>query len=385
MALYRVKLQTPRVSEILSLHIAYGLVESLVRGGAENIRMIPEGISYQILAETSNSSIHEGMLDALEEMMSLHEALKRPEKRGIFLSRVDFSSGAVLNSMSQKKISGYLEEILDEIKGHPFSDNDFSEYAGEGKEAKVPRSRKKVLGGRKKYPVGLTIDPSIGKYYKFTYRAIPDTHPYRKIGALWYALAWIGFHYYTPFLNVSTGEETYVHIYPVKPLQEMNFIEVLSLKDLKSLWSFQNINKNSFLERRIALLMYLKNLESIGALETALNKELRVISFTVERDRNRKVAVRSFMKIDLSRLMRFIWSLKRWNYFRAMKFFHLLEEADIEVSLPFVESILNGDLEGIYISLRGLRRENKPIDRGIIARIIEFFEGSEFMRSSSKN
>ncbi len=355
--------QTPKIAEILDLHMAYGLIESSVRGGAEEAYMTPDGIGYLIRTIGPDDSVWKGMIDALEEMISLHKAVGRALKTSgeVFLvSDVDFSAGAVVEQGSQRKIPQYLESILDSLRANSFSNVEFSERRAHSK-------------FKEKYTVALPIEPSIGKYCRDMYGAPAGGHPFRKINALDYALAWIGFHFYTPFLHLSVGQDTYIHIYPVKPLQEMDLIEVLSIKDLKhpvSKLGFQR--ENSSLDTRVALLRYLTNLESVGALETSLRKELTVRSFTLERV-GRRQAVRSYMKIDLSKLMNFIWKLKAWNYLKAIRFLNYLVDSDMEIAVPFIESVLNGDMDGMYISLRNLKRAGRWIDADLIRRLIAWF------------
>ena len=355
--------QTPKIAEILDLHMAYGLIECSVRGGAEEAYMTPDGIGYLIRTIGPDDSVWKGMIDALEEMLSLHKAVGRALRtnRGVFfVSDVDFSAGAVVEQASQRLIPQYLESILDSLRANTFSNVEFSERNAHSR-------------FRERYTVALPIEPSIGKYYRDMYGAPAERHPFRKINALDYALAWIGFHFYAPYLKLSVGQDIYIHIYPVKPLQKMNLIEALSIKDLKSpLGKLGSQRRNSSLDRRVAFLKYLTNLESVGALETSLRKELSIRSFTLEKVK-RSQAVRSYMKIDLSKLMNFIWRLKAWDYLRAVRFLNSLTDSDMEISVPFIESILNGDPDGMYTSLRNLRRSGRWIDSDLIRILLNWF------------
>ena len=116
--------KTPKVAEILDLHMAYGLIECSVRGGAEESYMVPDGIGYLIRSIGPGDSVWRGIVDALEEMISLHKAVGRALKtnRGVFfVSDVDFSAGAIVEQASQRQIPRYLESILESLRANPFS------------------------------------------------------------------------------------------------------------------------------------------------------------------------------------------------------------------------------------------------------------------------
>jgi len=80
--------------------------------------------------------------------------------------------------------------------------------------------------------------PAAGKYMPKIY-GVKGGNPI-KIDDSNYALAWIGFHYYAPYINISDNRATYIHIYAIKPLEELGLIEILALKDLKKKMQVKN-------------------------------------------------------------------------------------------------------------------------------------------------
>ena len=333
MAIY----QTPGIDEIFDLYVAYGYVEALVRGGAGEVKLIPapatgESTQRSYYAVKGDGDIRDGLVDALEEMLSLHYALikktKRKEMRVV--SRVDFSKGAVMEQGSQKNIPQYLSEILD--------------FLG--------RNRDNLLES-KEYTVPLSLMPSAGKYVPQHFK-MPTKQ--RKIAALSYALAWIGFHYYTPYVKYSKGSRTWVHIYQIAPQEELDLVELLALKDLKKHFPHYHEGKMDYLSnRRLALLHHLLHTESLGALETITQKFLVIRSYTLERDGNNQ-AIRSYGEEDIGKLMDFLWELKRRSTYYTVRFFNELLRKESEAAIAIIDAVLNSRPEGLYSGLRMAKR-----------------------------
>ncbi|WP_367884134.1 hypothetical protein [Thermococcus sp. JCM 11816] len=82
----------------------------------------------------------------------------------------------------------------------------------------------------------------------------------------------MGFHYYTPPYVKYTkgGNTTWVHIYQIAPVEEVDMISLLALKDIKMHLPHYYENSLDFLtNRRLALLYHLLHSESLGgALES---------------------------------------------------------------------------------------------------------------------
>jgi CRISPR-associated protein Csa4 len=136
------------------------------------------------------------MLNALEDMLSLHKAIGKyiSKKEGIkVVSDVDFSAGANINNVYWDGIPKTLEKIKENVK-------------------------KGKLSTKSNNTVPLTLMPAAGKYMPKIY-GVKSGNPI-KIDEFSYALAWIGFHYYTPYINVSDNRATYIHIYAIKSIDE---------------------------------------------------------------------------------------------------------------------------------------------------------------------
>jgi len=341
--------ETPGYNEIFDLYIAYGAAECLVRDGIENLKFFPRGNKYYIVVEESNvnikNRIKNGMLHALEDMLSLHKAIAKyiPKKEGIkIISDVDFSKGANINNVYWDGVPETLEEIKENIKKGKLS--------------------------TKKKTVPLTLMPAAGKYMPKFY-GVKGNNPIEII-YFYYALAWIGFHYYTPYINVSDNRATYIHIYAIKPLEELELIEILALKDLKKKINKYQIERDKFLvNKKLALLYHLTHTESISALEIITKKHFSIVSYTLEKVGNNQ-AIRSFGEYDLSKLMDFLWYLKATDFYNAVQFIDNILKNDLEISLNFIDGILYDNLDAIYLAIRKLKKVPFPI----IKAIIRYFE-----------
>lgn len=330
--------KTPSYGEILDTYIAYGFVESLLRAGIEELILIPQGEEYTIEVNASKDTLLTGIADALREMLSLHYALGRysPKEGGKVVSDADFSAGANINNVYWNGVPSKLKEILDKIE-----------------------SRKR-LSTRQNITAPLTLIPTAGKFLPKTY-GVKGGNPI-KMRELDYALAWIGFHYYAPYINISDSDSTYIHIYLPKPLEPVKLIEVLSLKDLKAQKSHYHLTSNKPLTNsRVALLYHLTHTETLGALETITKKQFTLITYTLERVGNNQAA-RSFGELDIAKLMDFLWNFKSANPYYALRFVDALKD-DLELTLEFVDGILNEDADAVYLAIRGLQRKNPKVVR----------------------
>ena len=341
--------ETPGYNEIFDLYIAYGAAECLVRDGIENLKFFPRGNKYCIVVEESSvnikNRIENGMLHALEDMLSLHKAIST--RKGIkIISDVDFSTGAIVEHQTQYKTPERLDKILNKLKN------------GES-----------LSNKNEKETIPLPLMPAAGKYIPKFY-GVKGGNPKIDDFFYYYALAWIGFHYYTPYINVSDNRTTYIHIYAIKPLEELELIEILALKDLKKKINKYQIKKDKFfVNKKLALLYHLTHTESISALEIITKKHFSIVSYTLEKVGNNQ-AIRSFGEYDLSKLMDFLWYLKATDFYNAVQFIDNILKNDLEISLNFIDGILYDNLDAIYLAIRKLKKVPFPI----IKAIIRYFE-----------
>ncbi len=350
--------ETPGYNEVLDTYIAYGIVESLVRAGAEELTLIPLGDKYRIKTENFDGSLEKGIVEALEDMLSLHKAFRRypPKEGGNIVSDVDFSAGANINNVYWDSVPRTLERIKNDLKSNS------------------------SLSQKKNNTVPITLMPTAGKYIPKTF-GMEKGNPI-KIDDLNYTLAWIGFHYYTPYINVSTNNATYVHIYAIKPIKTINLVEVLALKDLKKKISNYYIGDGKFFTHiKPALLYHIAHTESIGALETILNKQFTVVAYTLERIGNNQ-AVRAFGKYDISKLMDFLWYLKKENPHQAIQFVDTILRSEIEIPIAFIDAILYDDMSSVY---NVFRRLNGKINHQIIKMIHDWFLKESFLSTWKKS
>lgn len=330
--------ETPGYNEVLDTCIAYGIVESLVRAGAEELTLIPLGNKYIIETKNFDGSFEKGIVDAIEDMLSLHKAFGRysPKEGGKIVSDVDFSAGANVNNVYWDSVPRTLERIKNNLKK---SNNSLSQ--------------------KRNNTVPITLMPTAGKYIPKTF-GMEKGNPI-KIDDLNYTLAWIGFHYYIPYINVSTKDATYVHIYAIKPTKTINLFEVLALKDLKKKISNYYIGDDKFLTHmKTALLYHIAHTESIGALESILKRQFMVVAYTLERISNNQ-AVRAFGEYDISKLMDFLWYLKKENPYHAIRFIDTILRSELEISIAFIDAILYDDLSSAYNAIRGLKKRINPL------------------------
>ncbi|MBP1912221.1 type I-A CRISPR-associated protein Cas8a2/Csa4 [Thermococcus stetteri] len=328
--------QTPGIDEVFDLYVAYGYVEALVRGGEGEVTLIPALVPGETAQKgyytvKGDGDIRVGLIDALEEMISLHYAIDnyRYSREGVkVISDTDFSAGANVNNAYWDSVPSRLEGTLEKLR------------AG------------KKLGG--KYPVPITLMPSAGKFIP-KHMGIQGGNPI-KVDSLSYALAWVGFHYYTPYVRYSKGSRTWVHIYQIAPQEELNLVELLAMKDLKKHSSHYHEGKMDYLSNhQLALLYHLLHTESVGALETVMRKSLVMRSYTLERD-GKNQAIRSYGEEDIGKLMDFLWELKRRSTYHTVRFFDTLLRKESEAVIAIIDSVLNRRPEGLYYGLRIAKR-----------------------------
>ena len=291
--------KTPGIDPIFDLYVAYGYVEALVRAGAEEIVLKPLGISYSIQTNAQAEELYRGLADALSEMLALHYATGRTvsSKEGTrFVSNIDFSGGANINNQYYDKVPQRLEKVMKEIFN----------------------TSKKSWKLSEKVPISLTLMPSAGKYV-LKHFGSQSGNPI-KIDLLNHAFAWIGFHYYTPYIQYKKGNITWVHIYQIAPTEDAGLIPLLTLKDLKMHLPHYYEERLDFLtNRRLALLYHLLHSESLGALEVLTERQFVIRSYTLEKAGNNQ-AVRSFGEEEVGKLMNFLWRLKRADFYHAVRF-----------------------------------------------------------------
>jgi len=323
--------QTPGIDEIFDLYVAYGYVEALVRGGAKEVTLVPEGTSQgSYYSVEGDGNFREGLIDALGEMLSLHYALGNhsPKEGGKIISDADFSAGANVNNAYWDSVPSRLESVRKKLK------------------------ERKKLGG--KYPLPMTLMPSAGKFIP-KHMGVQGGNPL-KIDPLNYALAWVGFHYYTPYIRYVKGTRTWVHIYQVASHEELNLVELLALKDLKKHFPHYYEASMGYLSNsRLALFYHLLHTESLGAIETITKKSLLIRSYTLERDGNNQ-AIRSYGEEDIGKLMDFFWELKRRSTYHTVRFFDALLRKESEAVLAIIDAVINDRPEGLYLGLRIAKR-----------------------------
>ncbi|NJE01772.1 type I-A CRISPR-associated protein Cas8a2/Csa4 [Thermococcus sp. JdF3] len=321
--------QTPSIDEVFDLYVAYGYVEALIRGDARAVTLIPKGNGYEIKGD---GDFRKGLSDALREMLSLHYALgQHRSKEGTkVISDADFSAGANINNAYWDSVPSRLGEVLVKLK------------------------EQKWKGG--KYPVPITLMPSAGKFLP-RYMGVQGGNPL-KVDSLSYALSWVGFHFYTPYVRYTKGSRTWVHIYQMAPQESLTTIELLALKDLKKTSAHYYEGKRDYLSnRRLALLYHLLHTESIGAIETITRKPFVIRSYTLELDRStNNQAIRTYGEEDVGKLMDFLWELKRRSTYRAIRFFDALLRKESEAVLTMIDAVLNSRPEGLYQGLRAGKR-----------------------------
>ncbi len=201
-------------SDILNTHIAYGIAECLIRGGLENVYVHPVGSEYYISPENKCALI-KGLKSALNDMLALHFAIsecrliktKSGEKK-VTISNVSFCNGAFLDPPQNTQAYPQILRKIQEL-----TEIDPKEL--EKRKIKINKKEKEL-----KPP--LSLDPTLGLYIDFY-----SVNEYESISALDYALAWVGFHFYSVFVNT----DNYLYILCFKPLSKLDYIDILSLKD----------------------------------------------------------------------------------------------------------------------------------------------------------
>lgn len=347
-------LETPGIDEIFDLYVAYGIAECLVRGGVEDFEIVPLGKKFRIVPEGENlrsqsgaedsnnwikNAIKNGLIDALEEMLAFHQALIRE-----LGSEADFSRGANINNEYFLGIPKTLAEVRENLINN-----------------------KEIEGDRDK-TIPITLMPSAGKFLP-QYFSVKGGNPI-KIDRKNYALAWVGFHFYTPYLKYGKEDKTLVHIYALIPLESLKALEVLALKDLKkklpNYWAEDFMNSG-----KLALLYHLAHTETLGALEVLTKKSFSLRAYTLSGEGKRQ-AIRYFDIKDIGKLMNFLWLLKRRSVYHAVSFVDNLLKADIEAGLSLVDAVLFDEVDGFYKALRIAKRAGVIIPKIVVEGIQEY-------------
>ena len=338
---------TPGIDEVFDLYVAYGYVESLVRGRAREVTLIPalvpgETVQKGYYTVKGDGNLREGLIDALEEMILLHYAIGnyRYSREGVkVISDTDFSAGANVNNAYWEGVPNCLKEILLRILNN--------------------KSLKRVCNS-KGITIPLTLMPSAGKFLpkRFGMEGQNPIKAKTEKEILSYALAWIGFHYYTPYLKYSKNKKNWVHIYQVAPQRALNLVDLLTLKDLKKHSPhYYEDNMDYLSNRRLALFYHLLHTESLGAIETITRKSLVMRSYTLWLDEStHNQAIRSYGEKDIGKLMDFLWELKRRSTYHTVRFFDALLRKESEAVIAIIDAVLNHRPEGLYCGLRMARR-----------------------------
>ncbi len=333
-------LETPGVDEIFDLYVAYGMAECLVRKGIEDFELIPLGNKYKIVAKEEirdENALKNGLIDALEEMLALHQALM--DSSGS--SEADFSRGANIDTDPHylRKIEKTFENII---------------------------NNKKELEEYKTIP--LPLMPFAGRFLP-QYFSVKSGNPF-KVDRINYSLAWVGFHFYTPYIKYTEEGKTSIHIYALIPLESLNALEILALKDLKE--KLPHYTENFMSNSKLALLYHLAHTETLGALEVLTKKSFSLKAYTLNKEKNNQT-IRYFDTQNIGKLMKFLWMLKRKSVYHAIKFIDdLLLRVDSEAGLSFVDAVLFDEVDGFYKALRIAKRSKVNVPRKVVEGIQEY-------------
>ncbi len=334
--------ETPGIDEIFDLYVAYGISECLIRGGCENFELVPFGNKYKIVSkevdqDEMENALKNGLIDALEEMLALHRALM--DGSG---SEADFSRGANINNMYFSGIPKTLTEVKENLINN-----------------------RKPAGNE---TIPITLMPSAGKFLPKHFE-VKGGNPI-KIDRINYSLAWVGFHFYTPYIKYEERDRAVVHVYALVPLESLKSIEILALKDLKKrlphYW-VEDFMSNS----KLALLYHLTHTESLGALEVLTKKSFSLRVYTLNREKKNQ-SIRYFDTQNIGKLMNFLWLLKRKSVYHAIKFVDELLKLDSEAGLSLVDAVLFDEVDGFYKALRIAKRSGVTISRKVVEGIQEY-------------
>lgn len=339
-------IETPGIDEIFDLYVCYGISECLFRRCFDDFDIIPLGKKYLIKLNSEirdvEIKIKNGLVDALEETLALHEAFIIEN----FESELDFSRGANINPEYYSRIPKILEKIRECLLNN----------------------RKQI---DKDITIPITLMPSAGKFIPDHF-CVKGGNPIKinKRDYIYYALAWVGFFFYTPYVKYIKEDGTFVHIYALIPLEKLNSLEVLALKDLKK--RFPHYWVEDFMSNsKLALLYHLAHTESLGALEVLTKKSFSLRTYTLIKEGNRQ-AIRYFDSQNIGKLMNFLWFLKRRDIYRAIKFVDDLLKIDCEAGLSLVDAVLFDEVDNFYKALRIAKRSKISIPKEVIEGIHEY-------------
>ncbi|MEM2637076.1 MAG: type I-A CRISPR-associated protein Cas8a2/Csa4 [Candidatus Korarchaeota archaeon] len=358
---------TGGINDIFDLYVAYGLAECLLRAGKYDFRIIPRGEIYFVETSGTPLDIEHGMRDALTEMLEEHRANIRDFKRPRYISDVDFCRGANLN-VKQWGFPAEFEKILNEKEIHKY----IKQELGSISNAQLQYWR---IESTPKYTVPITLMPIAGKFTPMHLYEVKEN--IIKVGSLEFALAWIGFHYYTPYVKYNKGDAKFLHVYAIVPLEPIDCIETATLKDLKvDQPHYSESRKEFMIHGKLALLYHLTHTESLTILEVLTRKCFMLKSYTIASEK-KAPSIRDFKTESIGKLMDFIGKMKKRSLISTMKFIDdMLEtlasrEKEIEPALAFVDAILYDRPENFYYTLRSMKRHKLNVDQRIVEVICE--------------
>ncbi len=352
-------------NDILNTHIAYGIAECLIREGLENICIYPAGSKYYVSPENEYALIV-GLKSALNDMLALHYAISEcrlikvgGRQKQVTISNVSFCNGAFLDPpQNTQAYPQILQKILDFTEIDP-------------KKLK----KRKIKINKKELKPPLSLDPTLGSYICFY--SIEDC---KGISALDYALAWIGLHYYSVFINTNN----YLYILCFKPLSKLSYIDILSLKDFATKTKMTVTNIDGSLGYKYIVLRFFAELNSLYPMIFEENgiipKSFRIIVYGIEKTKTK--GYRFYDYVDITKIWKFMTLLKiedLKNYRFLLKILSSQKNSESKdlriISELLYNMIVYENIDSAYNFVRYLKMALKErIPQSFIESIIEFLE-----------
>ncbi len=334
---------------ILNTHVMYGVIESIIHADNEaKIKIIPQGIDYMLKIETSKHKdimglIIEGAGILSDKILMEHKSLKKD---------LDIYSASLRQDRGNTTI--------DMIK--LFVNDAWDKLA-------------------KKATATLAISPYSGKYltelYDYKQKQVTEL-PSWLVG-----IAWIGFHYYAPYINYYYHKENQHLIYCLKPAVPVDYILISGLKDMKP-FSIRKAFSERIGDRRVFIMYLLSQVPSILTYSITTSMPIRTISYVIARSGN-NIAIRTLDEYNITRLTDFISHMKQcclasYNRFitktitgRPIDPKKFDEKDATQALVEMFYSILYMNYERIYIAMRKLRRLGFIPDKNFMKCLIEWF------------
>ncbi|AAL80762.1 type I-A CRISPR-associated protein Cas8a2/Csa4 [Pyrococcus furiosus DSM 3638] len=370
-------------SRVLNTHIMYGIVESALRAGVTNLHVVPTGEGYEIHSRYLDCRLKnqedlegegcklllEGLRDALEEIIMTHYAMGFRSKKfnNVILSNTVISNGAFIDPpQNVQRYYRELEAILNNL------------------DIKSLKSTKSLID-KKVLRAPQQLDPTLNQWLSF----YKQEEGISRITNLEYALAWVGFYYYSSVHKFKRGSSQIVEIIQYPPNEEVEMWELLLIKDLAT----KIVQGNDF---------HWKISSEYGLLKTLLLTELPpsteevpgLSKFTVViygQESQQGKGWRIFRTLELPVVWDFIGYLKARAFYETMKFVKILNklertikesQEDIlrEISHQLYSALTNRDEMGFYSAFRVLKRAGYPLDPELVNAIAQYLSEREVIR-----